>query len=176
MTLFEAVKARYSYRGEFQSTPVSRDDLKKILEAGLAAPSGCNEQTAYVIGVDEPELVKKMAALLNKPRAATAPAAVCVVTHAHPVYAGKFFNVQDYSAAIQNMLLAISALGYATCWIEGEITADKARQKAFADLLGVPKEYEFVAFLPLGVPVSPGKRAVHRPFEERAFFNKFEAK
>ena len=39
MDFFEAVDARYSYRGEYTDDPVSRDDLEKIIRAGLAAPS-----------------------------------------------------------------------------------------------------------------------------------------
>lgn len=35
---------------------------------------------------------------------------------------GKCFAVQDYSAAIENMLLAIVELGYQSCWYEGHIT------------------------------------------------------
>lgn len=34
----------------------------------------------------------------------------------------KYFAVQDYSAAIENMLLAIVELGYQSCWYEGHIT------------------------------------------------------
>ena len=34
----------------------------------------------------------------------------------------KCFAIQDYSAAIENMLLAIIALGYESCWYEGHIT------------------------------------------------------
>ena len=173
MTLFEAVKERYSYRGEFQDSPVSRGDLQKILEAGLAAPSGCNAQTTYLVGIDDPVLIKNMASIINKPKAATAQAGVCVITHAFPAFAGMYFNVQDYSAAIENMLLAISALGYASCWIEGDITKDKEIQKAIAELLGIPEKYEVVGWLPFGVPSSPGKRAVKKPFGERAFFNRF---
>jgi nitroreductase len=173
MTVFEAIKERYSYRGPFQSTAVPRPDLQKIMEAGLAAPSGCNAQTAYLIGVDDPESLKKIISLLEKPNLTSAPAGICVVSHVIPSYKDMFFNIQDYSAAIENMLLAIVALGYASCWIEGEITADKELQKAFAQLLGVPAEYSFIAFLPVGVPAGPGKRAIHKPFEERGFFNTF---
>jgi nitroreductase len=173
MSVLDAIKNRASYRGPYQNTTVPREDLIRIMEAGLAAPSGCNAQTAYLIGIDDGEIIKKMAALLDKPKAATAPAAVCVISHAHPTFEGMYFNIQDYSAAIENMLLAISALGYATCWIEGEITQNKERQKAFSSLLGVPEGYDFVAFLPLGIPVEPGNRAVHKPFGERAFFNRF---
>ena len=42
MELMEAIRARKSYRNEFYNTPVPRSDLREILEAGLAAPSGCN--------------------------------------------------------------------------------------------------------------------------------------
>ena len=173
MTLFEAVNKRYSYRGEFQDKAPSRDDLQNILEAGLAAPSGCNAQTTYLIGVDDPEIIKKMAALLSKPKLASAPAGICVVTHSIPSYRDMYFNIQDYSAAIENMLLAISALGYASCWIEGEITSDKKRQKSAAELLGIPDIYTFVAWLPVGIPESPGKRAVKKAFKERAFYNRW---
>ncbi len=48
MTALEAIYNRHSYRGEYESTPVPRKDLIKIMEAGLAAPSGCNKQIAIV--------------------------------------------------------------------------------------------------------------------------------
>lgn len=34
---------RRSYRGKYKNQPVPREDLQKILEAGLAAPSGGQE-------------------------------------------------------------------------------------------------------------------------------------
>ena len=176
MTVFEAITERYSYRGVFQPAAVPRSDLQKILEAGLAAPSGCNAQTAYLIGIDDPEILKKVAAILGNPSRVCLSAGICVVTHVIPSYKESYFNIQDYSAAIENMLLAIIDLGYASCWIEGEITTDKARQKAFADLFAIPDGYSVVAFLPVGVPASPGRRAPHKPFEERAFFNSFGRK
>ena len=39
MELFEAIFARRSYRGMYKADPVPREDLKKIAEAALAAPS-----------------------------------------------------------------------------------------------------------------------------------------
>ncbi len=35
---------RRSYRGKYKNQHVPREVLQKILEAGLAAPSGCNKQ------------------------------------------------------------------------------------------------------------------------------------
>ena len=59
MELMEAIRARKSYRNQFEDTPVPRNDLREILEAGVAAPSGCNMQTTQFIGVDDPVLVKR---------------------------------------------------------------------------------------------------------------------
>jgi nitroreductase len=172
MTLFEAITERYSFRGEYKNTPIPRTDLQKILEAGLAAPSGCNSQTAYLIGIDKPELIKEAAKILENEKLAAVPG-ICVITHVIPAFANTYFNIQDYSAAIENMLLAISALGYASCWIEGVITTDKKRQTAFAKLLDIPDGMDLVAYLPVGVPAAAGQRASHKPFGERAFFNGF---
>ena len=174
MNLFEAIAERYSYRGAYQNSIIPKEDLKKILEAGLASPSGCNAQTAYLIGIDDLEVLKNLTDILGKQSLKTVTAGICVVTQVIPSYKDMYFNIQDYSAAIENMLLAITGLGYASCWIEGEITANKECQKALAELMGIPEGYEFVAFLPVGIPVSPGKRAIHKPFEERAFFNRFK--
>ncbi len=53
MDLFEAIEGRYSYRGAFTDAPVPREDLVRIVEAGLKAPSGCNAQTTtFVIAAD----------------------------------------------------------------------------------------------------------------------------
>ena len=174
MTLFEAIAERYSYRGAYKNDTVPREDLKKILEAGLAAPSGCNAQTTYLVGIDNQDTLKKVLTILGKQSLSSLSAGIFVISHVIPSYKDSYFNIQDYSAAIENMLLAITDLGYASCWIEGEITTDKERQRAFSELLEVPNGYEVVAFLPVGIPVSPGKRAIHKAFDERAFFNSFK--
>ena len=41
MNTLDAIKARHSYRGKYLPTAIPREDLVAIMEAGLAAPSGC---------------------------------------------------------------------------------------------------------------------------------------
>ena len=53
----ETILARSSYRGEYQNIPVPREDLIAIMEAGLAAPSGCNQQTTSIIAIDDPAVL-----------------------------------------------------------------------------------------------------------------------
>ena len=57
-------------------------------------------------------------------------------------------GLQSVAAAVQNMLLAIHALGYGSCWMTGPLVA----QEAFEKLLGYGKERSIAALLPVGVP------------------------
>ena len=171
MELFEALKARRSYRGMYQAAPVPREHLQMIMQAALDAPSGCNKQTTSVIAVDDPALVKQLGDLLESPHFASAPAAICILTERKIAYRDRTFYVQDYSAAIENALLAITALGYESCWIEGHITDADRIGRRMADALGVPQELELVAYLPVGLAAEEDKRVRKLPFEERAWFN-----
>lgn len=172
--MLDLIQNRTSYRGRYEPEPVPREDLRKIMEAGLAAPSGCNKQTVSLIAVDDPALLARLKAAIDPPIAQTAPAAICVLTQEIFAYRDRCFHVQDYAAAIQNMLLAIKALGYESCWYEGHITDEDQIGRKMADILGVPEDYELVCFLPVGrAAQEPRPSPAKKPFEERAWFNGF---
>jgi len=173
MNTLDAIFSRHSYRGKYRQSPVPREHLQIIMEAGLCAPSGCNKQTTSLIAVDDPAVLQALKAVIDPPVGETAPAAICVLTRRIAAYRDKCFAVQDYAAAIQNMLLAITALGYASCWYEGHITDDDRIGDQMAKVLGVPDGYELVCFLPVGVPATAPAAPAKRPFEERAWFNRF---
>jgi len=174
MTATETMKKRTSYRGGYENNPVLKEDLTEIMEAGLAAPSGCNTQTTSLIAVDDAELLKKLRGVIEPEFVMSAPAIICVLTQAVPAYKNTCFNVQDYSAAIENMLLAIVELGYQSCWVEGQVTDVHKIGKKMADILGVPDDYELVCFLPVGIANQPVKHVKKKPFGERAWFNGFK--
>ncbi len=174
MDMLDLIQSRRSYRGEYLPEPVPREDLRKIMEAGLGAPSGCNKQTTSLIAVDDPALLGRVKTVIDPPVAQTAPAAICVLTQKIFAYRDRCFQVQDYSAAIENMLLAVKALGYASCWYEGHITDEDRIGRKIADLLGVPACYELVCFLPVGKAASAaGPPPKKKPFVERAWWNGF---
>lgn len=173
MSVIDIIKNRHSYRGKFQSTPVPREDLITIMEAGLAAPSGCNKQTTSLIAVDDPEVLQKLHAVIDPPVAETAPAMICVLTRKIIAYRDRCFAVQDYAAAIENMLLAIVELGYQSCWYEGHITDADRIGYQMAQILNVPDEYELVCFLPVGIAEEETIGPMKQAFEERAWFNGF---
>lgn len=146
------------------------------MKAGLNAPSGCNKQTTSLIAVDDKEVLAKLHEVIDPPVGETAPAMICVLMQRINAYRDKCFAVQDYSAAIENMLLAIVELGYQSCWYEGHITDEDKIGYKMAQILNVPDSYELVCVLPVGVaetePVAPNKLS----FEQRAWFNMFPDK
>lgn len=176
MNMLDLIKNRHSYRGKYKSDPVPREDLMRIMEAGLAAPSGCNKQTTSLICVDDPEILEKIHAVIDPPVGETAPAMICVLSRRIIAYRDRCFSVQDYSAAIENMLLAISALGYQSCWYEGHITDEDRIGKKIAEILNVPDDYELVCVLPVGIAEGEPNSPKKKDFCERAWFNSFPVK
>ena len=172
-SLQEVILRRRSYRGKYKPDKVPREDLTAILEAGLVAPSGCNKQTTSLIAVDDEALLSRLKAEIDPPVAQTAPAMICVLTRRINAYRDRCFATQDYAAAIENMLLAITAMGYQSCWYEGHITdADRIGDR-IAKILGVPDEYELVCILPVGIAEDTPTMPKKLPFDERAWFNGF---
>ena len=169
----DLIMRRRSYRGKYKPDKVPHEDLTTILEAGLAAPSGCNKQTTSLIAVDDESLLAQIRAVIDPPVAETAPALICVLTSRIKAYRDRCFATQDYAAAIENMLLAIVSLGYQSCWYEGHITDTDRIGDRIAKILGVPDGYELVCLLPVGVAETAPAGPKKHPFEERAWFNGF---
>ena len=176
MNTMETIFKRRSYRGRFADTAVPREHLRLIMEAGLAAPSGCNKQTVSLIGVDDPALLKKLHSVIEPDVAATAPAMICVLSRHIIAYRDRCFSMQDYSAAIENMLLAVTSPGYASCWYEGHITDTDRICDKLAEILNIPAEYELVCILPVGIPEEETRQPKKGSFEDRAWFNGYGKK
>jgi nitroreductase len=173
MDLFAAIEKRYSYRGAFLPTPAPRADLEKIVQAGIRAPSAKNEQVVSFIIVDDPHSLAEIAKIVSKPVCETSRAMIVCVTDPRPILGDISFAAEDCSASVENMLLAITALGYATVWIDGALRFENRAEK-IAALLGVPPDQTVRILLPLGVPVEPGSQREKLPFEKRAWFNRFK--
>ena len=147
----------------------------KIVQAGLDAPSGKNAQTTRFVIVDKPELVAQIAAMNTANKAMNqAKAFIACIIDKNPgaVYEGFEFQVEDCAAAVENMLLAITALGYASVWIDGWLRG-AGRNDTIGKLLGVPNEKIVRILLPIGVPADEVKGPEKMPFKERASFNRY---
>ena len=165
MDFFAAVKNRHSYRDEFTKTDVSDEHIKMIMEAALMAPSGLNLQTTSFVVVKNPDLKAKISEIL--PTAATKTAPVIIVAMSKKVVAhGMSFEVEDYAAAVENILLAASALGYAAVWMDGMTQADKINTK-IEELLDLPSEQTVRTIIPIGVPAKEISGPQKMPYNER---------
>ena len=175
MDVFEAIAGRHSYRGALLDKAVPREDLRRVVEAGLAAPSGCNGQTTTFVIVDDENLVKQINALPGGSTAVQQAKAfiACIVdVTPPPVINDLCFQVEDCAAAVENMLLAVTALGYATVWTDGWLRAE-GRAQAIGGLLRVPEGKVIRVLLPIGVPSETPQGPEKKPFKERAWFNHY---
>ncbi len=175
MDVFEAIARRHSYRGAFAPRAVPRADLERIVTAGIRAPSGYNGQSTSFVIVDDRAILAGLAEITGSALIAGAPAAIVVVMDPDaPPGKDLRFGIEDYAAAAENMLLAVTALGYATVWLDGMLRREGRAAKVGA-LLGVPPSREVRVILPVGVPVEAGAQKEKKPFAERAGFNAWPA-
>jgi len=175
MELFDAIDKRHSYRGRFEPRAVPREDLRRMVQAGLQAPSGYNAQSTSFVIVDEPELLAAVAQIVPGDVVKDAPSAIVCVMDPHAAPDKEFdFGVEDYAAAVENVLLAATALGYASVWIDGVLRREN-RAARLGELLGIPRGREVRVLLPVGVPAEARAQRERKPFGERAWFNRYPA-
>ena len=166
MDFFDAMNTRRSVR-KYLDEPVGRDVLEKIVAAGAEAPSGCNVQGKQYIIVDDPDLMEKIRPI--SPALNGAPAAIFLLVDPIGTKYGEFW-VQDASAAMQNMLLAATALGYASCWVEGQVRPHSAE---LHELLSVPENLHIWSMTPVGKSGFDAKRPPKPQPADVTHYNQF---
>ncbi len=164
MDAMEAIRKRRSVR-DYTGDPIPRDDLEKIVDAGRLAATGSNKQPWEFIVITELAMIEQLkvaAAWMDK-----AGAIIAVVMDP----ASRWW-VEDGSAAVENMLIASTALGYGSCWLEGYTLP---REQEFKALLGIPENKRLFTLLPLGVPTKwPSKEK--KSLEEVIHWEKYGAR
>jgi nitroreductase len=172
MEFFEVIRKRHSYRGSFQPLAVPEEDIHAIMEAGLRAPSGYNQQTTSFIVVTDADLRKKIAELVPTAALKTAPVIVIPVSKHQVTHENLAFEIEDYAASVENIMLAITAKGYAGVWMDGDVKLNNVRER-LGELLHVPEDRTVRAIIPFGVPEEEWQQKEKKAFEERVHFNQF---
>ena len=141
MEALEAIRRRRSVRS-YTGDPIPREDLEKIVDAARLAPSGYNRQPWEFIVVTDHSVIDqlKTAALWME----NAGAIIAVVMET----SSKFW-LEDGSAAVENILIASTALGYGSCWLQGDT---EPREEELKELLGIPDDKKLLTLVPIGVP------------------------
>jgi nitroreductase len=114
--MIELIKNRRSIR-KFQTDKlITEDQLDKLLEAAMFAPSACNSRPWEFIAVTKRETLNEIAAIHPFARMCeTASAAIIVVALPQTGRPEGYFP-QDCAAATQNILLEAVSMGLGTCW------------------------------------------------------------
>lgn len=168
MDFWDVIQARYSVRDYDRQRDVPREDVERILQAAIAAPSAGNRQPWRFFVVRNAKLRRCLAeAAYGQDFVAEAP--VVVVVCAEPARSAitygergrTLYCLQDTAAAIEHILLAATALSLGTCWV-GAFDERRA-----AMCLNLPSTLRPVALIPLGYPARPGvPRRSRRPLSE----------
>jgi nitroreductase len=161
MDTLEAIRKRRSIR-KYTDQAVPKADLETIVDAGRLAPTGSNRQPWEFVVVSEQATIAKF----NVSGKWIASAAAVIVVVMDP---GSRWWVEDGAAAIENMLLASTALGYGSCWVEGDALL---HEEQFKTLLGVPVEKRVMALIPIGMAAeSPAPEK--KPLEQVLHWEKY---
>jgi len=140
MNALEAIGKRRSVR-KYTGEPIPRKDLEKIVDAGRLAATGSNQQPWDFIVVTDRAMVERLKIAAEWMEKAAAIIAVVMDPSSR-------WWIEDGSAAVENMLIASTALGYGSCWLEGYTLP---HEEEFKKLLGVPKEKRLLTLVPIGV-------------------------
>lgn len=148
MDALEAIKRRRSVRDYAPNRKVEHEKITKILEAAISAPSGMNRQPWHFLVVQMEENRKKVLAanlVVNKWMNA-APAIIIALADRESFYGREEQKTYlfDLGLAVENMLIAATALGLATC-----VTIGFNEQK-LKEGLNIPNRYIPVVVISVG--------------------------
>ena len=126
--------------------------VRDLLEAAMAAPSAvAKDPWDFVVVRDRATLSRIAAGLPNGGMLATAAVGIVVCGDLRRAHDGQLsYLLQDCSAAIENLLLAASALGLGTCWLG--VHPREERIAHIRSILKVPHPVIPVAAVAIGWP------------------------
>ena len=174
MELFEAIQKRCSVR-KYESRDIEQDKLRRVLEAGIAAPTASNRQELKFVVVSDPAVRAKLAEASEQEWMESASVIIAVVglTPDRVMFCDVASDPVDCAIAIDHMTLAAVAQGLGTCWIGHFKQADCKK------ILAVPEDAKIVEMLTMGYPAKkpatePPKEKKRKSFDELVSSDRFE--
>lgn len=153
--VFQNMLTRVSVK-KYKPDEVKREWIEKIVEAGIAAPSGRNWQAPIVLAITNKTWRDKLSQINAKIMGMSdgfdpfygAPVVLVVL-------ADKSRNtyLYDGSLVMENMLLATHSLGLGGCWIHrAKETFETEEGKALLKSIGLEGDYEGIGNCVIGYP------------------------
>ncbi len=172
MDVFSAIQKRFSCR-KYLEKDVDFHDIAVLLEAGRFAPSSGNLQAWKFIVVQDKHRRESLAEACQKQYWMThAPVHIVVtaevgrVEQFYGVRGERLYSVQNCAAAIENMLLAATGLGLASCWV------GYFDEEAVRDACGIPKSSRPQAIITIGYAAKEERLEKTGPYNI-AFFEQY---
>jgi nitroreductase len=180
MELFEAINTRYSVTA-VKADAVPRDVIEKILDAGNHAPNhfkvrpwrffvltgNARNKLGDVMSASQHDRLPDVPQEgLDKTRALPLRAPVVIAVSVDKPVETKVIemeNISAVSAACENILLAVHALGLGAIWRTGEWARD-AKVKEF---FGLSEDQHIAGFIYIGYPDAVSAPAARPSFEDR---------
>ena len=150
--VLSVIHSRKSVRKFVPQKAVSKEDLTTLVKAGMAAPTAVNKQPwAFVVVTERTTLDSLTTGLPYAQMLKEAGAAIVVCGDLDKAVEGlPEFWVQDCSAATQNILLAVEAMGLGAVWTG--VYPGMERAKFVQNVLGLPETIIPLNVIPIGYP------------------------
>ena len=159
--MLDIIRTRRSMR-KFESEEIDGATVEKIIEMGTWAPSGLNNQPWRFVVVKGKEIKDKLAQQTKYSRIIeNAPVCIAVFLDNAASY-DRVKDIQAIGACLQNMLLAIHAMGLGGVWL-GEILKNREEVEK---LLGVPESCELMAVIAFGKPAQKAGEGRRKPLDQ----------
>lgn len=158
--VLEAIFKRRSIR-DYKADPVDLEDLFTLVQAGIWAPSGLNNQPWRFVIIQDEETKTQLAELTHYSHIVlAAPALIAVLLSRDDMY-DEVKDHQSAGACIQNMLLAAEALDLGAVWL-GQILKNK---EAVIRVLKLDDDHDLMALLAIGHPAHHRQKSSRKPLD-----------
>ena len=153
----------------FLDKPVPKELVIKLLESGMQAPSANNQQPWEFIVVDDRDIINELIKTTVGARPLNT-ATLCIIPMIKPGDKSPLFNVQDLSAATENILLEATNLGLGGVWIG--VYPHEARCIHIEKTLNITGDIRPFSMIAIGYPQNT-RPIVKRYDESRVHYNKW---
>ncbi len=149
METIECIMTRRSIR-KFTSQPVSDEQVKTLLHAGMYAPSAKNGQPWHFIVSRDHTILDRIPEFHPNAGMVTQASLAIIVCGDVTVAARPEGWMVDCAAATQNIVLAAHALGLGTVWVG--LFPVKERVDGIRKLFALPGNIQPLSLIPIGYP------------------------
>lgn len=149
MEFMDVLLKRRSTR-KFSDEKITKDELDRILKAGLLAPSSMNRKPVNFLVVERKETLRQLANAKDHGSELIAGADKAIVVIADTMVADTW--CEDSSIALTYLHLAATDLGIGSCWVQIHLRQKDGvdAEEIVRDIVKIDSHYRIVGIMALG--------------------------